>query len=71
MKDSTLMQEEDSAEEGMIASRLKEYTGLFKDRVDESKYCDDGLSASIRSAIAKNCRRGDLGEGYDNETNPV
>lgn len=113
MKDSTLIQEEDSAREDAMESRLKEYMGLFKDmdsegdeeytayftdgkdmlvcethdndkdnaewvlnkavylywlkksikkKVVEDADCDDGLCASIRSAIAKNYRRKDFGE---------
>ena len=113
MKDSTLVQEEDSTGEDTMERRLKEYMGLFKDidsegdeeyaayftdgddmlvcetldndkdnaewvlkqvlylywlnksikkKVVEDADCDDGLYASIRSAIAKNYIRKDFGE---------
>lgn len=113
MKDSTLVQEEDSTREETMESRLKEYMGLFKDidsegheeyaayftdgkdmlvcetydndkenaewvlkqvlylywfkkskktQGDEGTDCDEGLPASIRSAISKNYRRKDFGE---------
>ena len=113
MKDSTLIQEEDSAGDEAMERRLKGYMGLFKDidsegdeeyaayftdgddmlvyethdsdkdnaewvlrqaaylywlkkskkmQSDEGTDCNDGLCASIRSAIAKNYRRKDFGE---------
>lgn len=111
MKDSTLMQDIDSAREGTMERRLNEYMGLFKDidsegdeeysayftdgddmlvcethdndkdnaewvlnkvvclywlkksikkKVVEDTDCDEGMFASIRSAIAKNYRRKDF-----------
>ena len=105
MKDSPLVQEEDSTRKDTMESRLKEYMGLFKDvdlegdeeyvayftdgkdmfvyetcntdkynaewaleqvlfhhwlkktkkmQGNEGTDCDEGLSASVRSAIAKN-----------------
>ncbi len=113
MKDSTLVQEEDSTGEDTMERRLKEYMGLFKDidsegdeeyaayftdgddmlvcetldndkdnaewvlkqvlylywlkkskktQGDEGADYDDGLCASIRSAVAKSYRRKDFGE---------
>ena len=112
MKDATLMQDDDSAEENTMERRLKEYMGLFKDidsegdeeyaayftdgkdmlvcethdidkdnaewalkqaiywlkkskkiQGDEGTDGDDGLCATIRSAIAQTYRRKDFGEG--------